>query len=70
VVTPDHSTAPWDQPRNGTTITVWDSEQRTFPPGTQFHGPGHQTWRKHLGRIERGMIYLISWPNPNYRENG
>ena len=60
------STAPWDQRRNATTVTIWDGEDRKFPAGTEFYGPGKAVSRRIGQRVQQGLIYLISWPNPNY----
>lgn len=67
------STDSYDQRRNGTTITIWDSEaeeaKKRLPPGTEFHGPGKETTRPRMNGMghERGVIYLISWPNQDYK---
>jgi hypothetical protein len=58
------STAPWDQRRNGTTITVWEGEK--VPDGYTVHHSTH-TSRKHLGRHQDGYILLVSWPNKDYQ---
>lgn len=61
------STAPYDQRRNGTTVTLWDGEERKLPPDTERHGAGTLTSRRIGMRTQNGMIYLISWPNQDYR---
>ena len=63
---PGSSTAPWDQPRNGTTITLWDGEPRELPPGVQFHS-ATTTHRELQGKKQHGTMHLISWPNRDYR---
>ena len=61
------STTPWDQRRNGTTVTLWNSEDRRLPADTKYHGPGKEVIRQIGMRQQRGLMYLISWPNQDYR---
>ena len=69
------STAPWDQRRNGTTITIWDSEiddAREHYKDCTFHNPppGQSTRTSRIVGTnwqEGGSICLISWANLNYR---
>lgn len=53
------STAPWDQPRRGATITLWGGEP--LPPGFRVdhdHGPRERL----IGQSRQtGRCLLVSW---------
>jgi hypothetical protein len=58
---PVRSSAPWDQPLNGTTITadLDNPEDRERLKGLTVHA---HTWN------QQGLaILLVTWPNPSYR---
>lgn len=60
------STAPWDQPTNGTTVTIWESEYCPLPAGATIHHSAPVS-RRINGVGDVGVRLLISWPNPDYR---
>ena len=60
------STSSYDQKRNGTTVTLWEGEDRPLRPGTTIHDPSILTNRRVGERWQTGGICLIYWPNPDY----
>lgn len=60
------STAPWNQPRNGTTITVWDGDSLPQLPELVIHYSTKTERLSDSGAKQHGLIHLISWRNLNY----
>ena len=60
------STAPYDQRRNGTTITVWNDEPKDTSHMT-IHNSTYTEQKGLGGRLRKGYILLVSWANPNYQ---
>ena len=55
------STAPWDQPRQGSTITLWGNTKLPDHMRVEFdHGPRYKI---EAGRRIVGRCLLVSWPN-------
>lgn len=69
------STSPWDQRRNGTTVTAWDSEALPpilVDPNTTVHSRTRTARLVGSGAMkysQGGTIILVSWANREYRGN-
>jgi len=61
------STAPWDQRRTGHTITLWDGDPPRIPHKGETGSPGAIVSRMIGMKRQTGRIWLVSYPNPNYR---
>jgi len=62
------STAPWDQRRKGTTITVWNDDPPKDLTGVTVEHSTYTEQKLSSGRIRKGYILLISWEQK--RETG